>query len=85
MKMLRATLESYRDDNEHYPELIEDLVPDYLESLPQNPGPGGQPYVYTGIGSKPYSYYDMSYTLEVGAEGIEPGMHIVSPGGLATP
>ncbi len=85
MRMLQSTFQSYYDDNEYYPEYIENLVPDYLESLPQNPGPGGQAYVYTGIGSKPFSYYDMSYVLEVGADGIGPGMHIMSPSGIATP
>ncbi|MFA5134165.1 MAG: hypothetical protein WC505_00035 [Patescibacteria group bacterium] len=85
MKMLRIMLESYRDDNGNYPETLDALVPDYLEVIPSNPGPGGQPYTYTGIGSKPYAYYDMSYWLEVGLEGIAPGMHVMSPGGLATP
>lgn len=85
MRMLQSILQSYYDDNEYYPEYIKNLVPDYLESLPQNPGPGGRAYVYTGIGSKPYSFYDMSYVLEVGADGIGSGMHIMSPSGIATP
>jgi len=85
MKKLRSALESYKEDNEHYPEVLDNLTPDYLKEIPVNPSPGGQEYVYTGIGSKPYSYYDLSYVLEVGAEGISPGMHIASPGGIATP
>jgi len=83
MKLFRVTLETYRSDNGNYPETLDDLIPDYAEFLPRDPL--GQPYVYTGIGSKPYTYYDMSYNLEVGAEGIEAGMHIASPNGLATP
>lgn len=85
MKMLRTTLEMYNDDNGNYPEFLDDLVPDYLEFLPANSSPGGQIYTYTGIGAQPYSYYDLSYGLEVGIEGIGPGMHVMSPGGLATP
>ena len=85
MKKFRSILESYKEDNDHYPEVLDNLVPDYLDEIPNNPSPGGQEYVYTGIGSKPYSYYDLSYVLEVGAEGISPGMHIASPGGIATP
>ena len=85
MRSLRSALQEYNNDNGNYPEELDNLIPDYMETLPQNPVPGGQTYVYTGIGSKPYSYYDMTYELEVGAEGINPGLHVTSPGGIATP
>lgn len=81
----RSALESYRVDNGNYPESLENLIPDYTDYLPQNPTPYGSTYVYTGIGTRPYSYYDLSYTLEVGVEGIDPGLHIATPSGPATP
>ncbi|MBU0598403.1 hypothetical protein KKF61_05470 [Patescibacteria group bacterium] len=85
IKSMRAALESYRHTNGNYPAALEDLVPDYFEFLPVNPSPGGKPYNYTGIGSEPFTYYDISYVLEIGAEGIDPGMHIANPSGLAAP
>ncbi len=85
VKQLRAKLEIYQEDNGYYPENLDSLVPDYLEYLPQNPTPGGTAYNYTGIGSSPYQYYDMTYTLEVGVEEIDPGMHVANPGGIAVP
>ncbi|MFA6097928.1 MAG: hypothetical protein WCV50_03970 [Patescibacteria group bacterium] len=85
MKRLRSILDEYRSKNGYYPEELENIVPDYIDALPQNPGPGGQPYVYNGIGSKPYTYYALSYELEVGDEGIDPGLHIAAPGSIAEP
>ncbi len=85
MKMMRAILESYQKDKGYYPNTLDDLKPDYLENLPVNPTPGGAEYVYTGIGVAPYGLYDMTYELEVGAEDIEAGAHVMSTSGIAAP
>jgi len=83
MKKLRSAIGLYFEDNENYPETFNVLVPNYLDEIPDNPFPGGQTYVYTGIGSKPFAYYEISYSLEVGTEGIGPGVHVASPDSVA--
>ncbi len=85
IKRLHGALNRYREDNENFPEALAQLIPDYIDAVPQNPNPGGKPYTYTGIGSSPFMYYDLSYILEAGVEGINPGLHVASPGGIATP
>lgn len=83
MKRLRAVLEEFKEAKDFYPTDLESIVPTYLEFVPRDPN--GQDYGYTCIGSEPCAYYDMSYVLEIGVEGISPGMHIASPQGIATP
>ena len=83
IRIIQSALEEYKKGEKNYPEAIDSLKPDYLEIVPNDPT--GAPYVYTGIGSSPYTYYDLSYYLEVGAEGVEAGSHTASPGGIATP
>ncbi|GEM_PF-1644444 len=85
IRSLRDALEKYKKDVGSYPQNLFLLKPRYLEEIPVNPAPGGQDYVYTPIGTEPYSIYDMSYSLEIGAEGVGPGEHIASSDGLATP
>lgn len=85
MRQLMSALADYNEDNGNYPDDFDNLVPDYISSVPVNPDPGGMVYNYTGIGTKPYSYYEMAYRLEVGTDGIGPGMHIASPDGIAYP
>jgi hypothetical protein len=85
IRSLRDALDKYKKDVGSYPQDLPLLKPRYLEEIPVNPVPGGQDYVYTPIGTEPYSIYDMSYSLEIGAEGVGPGEHIASSDGLATP
>lgn len=82
VKSFRTALATYHGDNEKYPETVADLVPDYLESIPENPSPGGLTYNYTGIGSSPFRYYEFAYKLEVGVENISAGLHVASPDSL---
>jgi len=82
VKLFRTALATYHGDNEKYPETVAELVPDYLESIPENPSPGGLTYNYTGIGSSPFRYYEFAYKLEVGVENISAGLHVASPDSL---
>jgi len=85
IRSLRDALDKYKKDFGSYPKDLSLLKPRYIEELPVNPTPGGQNYVYTPIGTEPYSIYDLSYSLEIGVEGVGPGEHIASSDGLATP
>ena len=85
VRIIQGSLINYKEANGHYPDTSNDLIPDYLASWPVNPTPGGADYVYTPIGSLPAQYYDLSYELEVGAEGITEGVHIANPDGIAVP
>ncbi len=82
VKSFRTALATYYGENEKYPETVADLVPDYLESIPENPSPGGLTYNYTGIGSSPFRYYEFAYKLEVGTQNISAGLHVASPDSL---
>lgn len=85
IKKIQAALEAYKRDNDSYPASLTQLKTKYLSDIPQNTYPGGTEYNYTPIGGEPYSYYDLSYTLEVGTQDVGPGEHTASPGGVATP
>lgn len=85
IKMIQVALESYKKASAAYPESLSQLVPTYLKDLPTNPSPGGMEYSYTAIGGTPYTYYDLNYYLEIGADDIALGDHTASPGGVATP
>ncbi len=86
MRKLQAALEKYKADNSGaYPTQLIDLVPKYISGLPGNPAPGGITYTYTPIGTSPYTFYDLSYVLELGAEGVGPGQHSATPEGVAAP
>ncbi|XOU94169.1 MAG: hypothetical protein ACNFW9_04965 [Candidatus Kerfeldbacteria bacterium] len=85
IKKMQEALENYKDNNGNYPDNFEGLVPDYMEIVPTDPSLNGTEYNYTGIGASPYMYYDMTYTLEVGVNDINPGMHVANPDGIAVP
>ncbi|HCJ52124.1 MAG: hypothetical protein A2898_03525 [Candidatus Kerfeldbacteria bacterium RIFCSPLOWO2_01_FULL_48_11] len=85
IRSIQAALEKYKNDKGAYPEALTGVVPDYLDGLPGNPSPGGITYTYTPIGSAPYTYYDLSYVLEVGVDDITIGDHSATPDGVATP
>ena len=91
VKAIREAMEKFYKDNEAYPGDFVALVPDYLSDVPTNPSPGGVDYSLTGIGAEIepgtqlFAYYDMVYALEVGADGIEPGIHVANPDGIALP
>ncbi|MFH1235395.1 MAG: hypothetical protein V1685_00455 [Parcubacteria group bacterium] len=85
IRSFQAALEKYKDERDAYPDTLIALVPDYLDGLPGNPSPGGITYTYTPIGSSPYTYYDLSYVLEVGVDDITIGDHSATPDGVATP
>ena len=83
IKTIRSGLGDYYEATGHYPSSLEDLVPNYVDTLPTNPTPGGTDYSYTGIGSAPFMYYDLVYALEVGVDDIGPGQHVANPEGLS--
>lgn len=85
IKQIRDALERSKNDKGGYPESLSMLVPDYLAAIPVNPSPNGMEYSYTPIGSAPYTYYDLNYSLEVGAEDVSYGNHTASPEGIAFP
>lgn len=85
MRSLTEALAIYFNENGNYPETLTGLLPDKIEFIPENPNPGGEPYVYTPIGTSPYNFYSIVYTLEVGleAENIPPGPYEATPQGLS--
>ncbi|MFA5051994.1 MAG: hypothetical protein WC544_02955 [Patescibacteria group bacterium] len=85
IKQIRDALERYKTDKDAYPESLSSLIPDYLQAIPENPAPNGIEYSYTPIGGTPYTYYDLNYSLEVGADDISYGDHTASPDGIAFP
>lgn len=85
IKRLNIAMAQYYKDNESYPDELVKLTPKYIDMIPGNPVPGGINYSYTGIGTEPYKFYDLAYVLEVGTEGIDPGMHYATPNGIAQP
>lgn len=86
MRSLMDALSLFYNENGNYPETLTELLPDKIEFIPENPNPGGEPYVYTPIGTAPYNMYSLVYTLEVGLENenIAPGQHEASPQGVVT-
>jgi len=85
IRQLRVALAAYYKDNESYPEQLTYLLTKYIQAIPGNPNPGGINYSYTPIGTEPYKFYELSYVLELGTEGIEAGIHSATPNGLAQP
>lgn len=85
IRTLMSALTAYFNEKGSYPENLTALRPNYIEFIPENPSPGGEPYVYTPIGMAPYNFYSLVYTLEIGleAEDITPGQHEASPQGIA--
>jgi hypothetical protein len=81
---IMTALTSYQGDNGGYPDELIALIPEYLDSVPENPTPKGVTYSYTPIGTAPYSYYSLNYNLEVGSGDVIAGDHEASPDGIAT-
>ncbi|MFA5107713.1 MAG: hypothetical protein WC497_05310 [Patescibacteria group bacterium] len=84
MRVLMDALTAYFNENGNYPESLTALLPDRIDFIPENPNPGGEPYVYTPIGTAPYNFYSLVYTLEVGTDDIAPGPHEATPQGLVS-
>ncbi|MDD5342483.1 MAG: hypothetical protein PHI73_04075 [Patescibacteria group bacterium] len=84
IRTLFTALQSYYGEKGSYPNSLQDLVPEYLGGLPQNPTPGGVDYNYTPIGVQPATFFSVYYSLEVGVEDLEAGDHEATPQGIAT-
>lgn len=78
---IQTALELYLADKGNYPETGDELVPDYLEVWPTDPGE--YEYVYTPIGALPAKFYDVSFDLEVGSGEMLAGSQTVSPDEIA--
>ena len=50
LEQIRSALEIYRTDNGSYPTDWDDLVPDYMGSLPEDPLPNSYDYEYSSDG-----------------------------------
>lgn len=86
VRTIQTAIEAYKADKGNYPDESSELISGgYLSAWLANPTPGGADYVYTPIGSLPAQYYDLSYELEVGAEGVIEGVHVANPDGIAVP
>lgn len=77
-------LDKHLEAVDSYPELMDALVPRYIDALPADPTPDESEYHYTPIGRAPWNFYELSYTLEVGTDDIGPGYHTATPDGLVT-
>ena len=85
IKSLQAALRAHFEADGSYPDILDGLVPRFLQTLPQNSTPGGRDYIYTPIGSLPAQFYDLSYELEVGTDEVSGGSHVATPKGLMQP
>ncbi len=80
IRAIQSAAEVYTKEKKSYPEKLENLSPKYLKELPKDPTfKDEKGYLYTPIGSEPYSLYDLTYQLEVGFDDFEPGTHIANP------
>jgi len=77
VKKIQTALELFAANNASYPETYDELVPDYLEVWPDDPG--SYEYVYTPIGALPARFYDVSYQLELDTDELSAGVNIASP------
>lgn len=84
IRTIQAALESFRtqDESGAYPMTLVELTP-YLANVPHDPKTG-EAYSYAPGGSGS-NFYSLTYTLEVGVQGIRAGQHMASPSGVATP
>lgn len=83
VQTIMEALEKHLDEVGSYPESINDLVPRYIDALPTGPNDDDQ-YLYTPIGRAPYTFFDLTYTLEIGTDDITPGAHTASPGAIVS-
>ena len=78
---LKTALLLYADDHTmKYSKTLDELVPDYISSIPKNPTPGGVDYTYEP--SQDLKFYQLSFVLEVGTSGYGPGLHIQTQEGI---
>ncbi len=65
LKNIQAQLETYFNDNTHYPSQLSTLVPDYLSSVPADPKSGAYTYTPAPSGcTNNCSSYALAATLE---------------------
>lgn len=79
VRLLQSALAAYKaqPDAVGYPVVIEDLIPEFLGVMPRDPKTGKQ-FRYTPSGE----FYQIGFTLEIGAEGLSAGEHIATPSGI---
>ncbi|MFW0837582.1 MAG: hypothetical protein ACKKL5_01130 [Candidatus Komeilibacteria bacterium] len=63
---LRSALAIYYVSEKVYPDKLEDLIPTYLQELPQDPLADSQNYVYIGAGDQ--TSYQINFSLESGGK-----------------
>lgn len=79
MRALQSALTAFKAQSEidAYPVVLEDLAPEFIGTLPRDPKDARQ-YSYTPSGP----FYQIGFTLEIGAEGVAAGEHIMTPNGI---
>lgn len=78
--ILRIALNSYLNENNVYPNKLEDLVPDFIPQMPLDPKTQ-QPYVYVHTATG----YKLAFEMERGVMILAPGKHVLSPKGMDIP
>jgi uncharacterized protein (TIGR02145 family)/prepilin-type N-terminal cleavage/methylation domain-containing protein len=90
VKQLSTALELYFNDNQSYPETIDDLqTGGYMEQLPEAPTPADEDcspeeneYVYTVDAER--GDYEISFCVGKQVSDMSPGVLCMTPGGLTT-
>lgn len=80
LMQIDTALDLYFDDNQKYPQKLDNLMPDYISNIPANPTPGGIPYTYEP--STDLSTFKLSFVLETGNYTYAAGLHVLVPEGL---
>lgn len=80
---IQDALESFKTVYAAYPEKLEQLVSEFLTTIPKNLDESD--FSYTPIGALPAQFYDLCYELEVGVGTITAGYHCATPDGIANP
>jgi len=78
---IRSALALYYQEMKAYPDIVDDLLDNYLDTIPINPNPGGNSYIYVPQDSN--QSYKLTFTLEeggrVGALTLQDGEYQASP------
>ncbi|MFW0862141.1 MAG: hypothetical protein ACKKL6_00990 [Candidatus Komeilibacteria bacterium] len=78
---IRSALALYYQEMKAYPDIIDDLLENYLDTIPINPNPGGNSYIYVPQDSN--QSYKLTFTLEeggkVGALTLKEGEYQANP------
>ncbi|MBL7021876.1 hypothetical protein ISR92_00910 [Patescibacteria group bacterium] len=61
---VRSALALYYQEMKAYPDIMDDLLDNYLDNIPINPSPGGNSYIYVPQNSN--QSYKLTFTLEEG-------------------